>query len=284
MRRFIPRVSLVLGLAAVGLLGVGSPASASVPGLVYVQGHTAFNSTVYKSITVGCPPGLSVIGAGYELAGAPGSVVLDDFIPNSTSVTVGAGEVVGVGEPSDGTTASWSVSATAVCAVAPAGLQIVVQPSMFAPGGGRQVTATCPFGKSLIGAGTSLSQGFGQISVRALSLTATTVTAVAVDDEDGFSGSWSVTAYAVCADALPGLRLVGASSNFNSFFNKTITAGCPAGQVATGAGWNIGAGEQVLAIDVFIADGTGVTVVGNEDDNGYSNTWNASATAICADA
>ena len=284
MKSSILQLSTVVGLVAAGTLSVVSPASAAVPGLVYVQQHTTFDSTVYKSITVTCPAGLSAIGAGYELAGAPGSVVLDDFIPNATSVTVGAGEVVGPGEPSDGTTESWSVSATAVCAVAPAGLQIVAQPSPFAPGGNRQVTATCPTGKSLIGAGSSLSQGFGQVSVRALSLSTTTVTATAVDDEDGYSGSWSVTAYAVCADALPGLQLVSANTNNDSAPSKTVTAPCPAGTRATGSGWNIGAVEQVLAIDTYIADGTGVTVVGHEDDDGYSNVWNVSATAICADA
>jgi hypothetical protein len=274
---------VVAGLAvATGLIGV-APASAAVPGLQYVATHSGFDSVVYKSVTVSCPAGLRVVGAGFELTGAVGSVVLDDFIPSTTSVTVGAGEIVGAGEPSDGTTASWSVGATAVCASPPPGLQIVSQPSSFGPGGARQATATCPAGKQLIGAGSSLSNGFGQISVKALDISTTAATASAIDDEDGYSGPWSVSAYAVCADPLPGLQIVLASTDHVSTPTKVVTAACPAGKRALGAGWNLGASEQVLAIDAFIADGTGVTLSGSEDDNGFSGFWNLTAEAICAD-
>lgn len=67
---------------------------------------TSFNSAVYKSVRVPCPAGTVVIGGSYELQDAPGAVVLDDFIPSSTDLLVGASEIVGPGEPADGTTAS----------------------------------------------------------------------------------------------------------------------------------------------------------------------------------
>jgi hypothetical protein len=280
----VVRFSVVAATAVAAGAVVAAPAEAAVPGLQYVVGHTGFDSTVYKSVTVSCPAGLSVVGLGFELAGAVGSVVLDDFIPNATSVTVGAGEVVGPGEPSDGTTASWSVGATAVCAVALPGLRIVSQTSAFTTGGRRAITATCPGGTQLVGAGSSLSNGWGQISVQSLDLTSTGATASAIQDEDGYSGSWSVTAYAICANPLPGLHIVLATNQFGGTPQRVATATCPSGQRVTGGGWNIGGLEQVLAVDMFVADGTGTTVTGSVDADGYTGSWNTAAFAICADA
>jgi hypothetical protein len=276
------RVSVIAGLAvAAGLIAV-APASAAVPGLQYVTVRTVTDSSVYKTVTVPCPAGLQVIGVGYELVGGLGSVVLDDFIPSTTSVTVGAGEVVGPGEPSDGTTQSWSIKATAVCANPPPGLQIVSQTSSFGPGGARQVFADCPVGKRVIGAGASLSNGFGQISIRGLSIADSFTVAEAIDDEDGYSGSWSITAYAVCANSLPGLQVTTGTSTTDSSSTKHVSAVCPFGKNVLGAGWVLNSGDQVLAANAFIGNGQ-VILFGTEDDNGFGGNWNVTANAICAD-
>jgi len=158
-----------------------------------VSASTGSDSVVYKSVTVSCPAGMQVVGGGYSLPGALGSVVLDDFIPTATSVKVGAGEVVGPGEPSDGTTANWSVTATATCANPLPGWQISEHTSVFAPGTSRIVSATCPIGEQAIGAFASLTNGWGQISIDALLLNnppgqAGWAQANATDDEDGYSG------------------------------------------------------------------------------------------------
>jgi len=100
--------------------------------------------------------GKRVVGGSYDLEGAAGSVVLDDFIPTTDHLTVGAGEVVGPGEPADGTTANWQVKAIVACATPPPGLEIVVSTSAFGPGTSRPVQANCPSGKILISAGVSL--------------------------------------------------------------------------------------------------------------------------------
>src|SRR5947208_8725279 len=86
-------VSLVAGVVLAATAVTAAPASAAVPGLVTVTAVTGLDSTVYKSVRVFCPSGLKVIGGGYSLNGADGSVVLDDFIPSADSVLVGAGEV-----------------------------------------------------------------------------------------------------------------------------------------------------------------------------------------------
>ena len=278
------RLAAVALLAVAGSLVAASPATAALPGLTYVTGFTVMDSTVYKSITVNCPSGLRVIGLGYSLEGAPGLVVLDDFIPNATSITVGAGEIVGPGEPSNGTTQSWRVGATAVCAVAPPGLEIVTAVTGTEPPGVpfAEATATCPSGKSLLGAGANLNQGFGQISISTLGIQSGSVIGVAVPDDDGFSGSWSMRVHAICADPIPGIQRVSAVTDPGSPTARSITAFCPTGTRAIGSGWGLNRATEVLVTGVFIADGTGVTVFAHEDANGKNILWQVFARAVCA--
>jgi hypothetical protein len=284
MRNRLRLVAVAL-LTMAGILVAAAPASAAVPGLSYVTAFSVTDSTVYKSITADCPAGLRVIGLGFWLEGAPGAVVLDDFIPNATSVTVGAGEIVGPGEPSDGTTQSWRVGATAVCAVAPPGLEIVTDVTGTESGGVpyAEATATCPSGKSLLGAGANLNQGFGQISINTLAITSGSVRGVAVPDEDGFSGTWSMKVYAICATPIPGLHIFSAFADFFGASATSIKAACPEGTRAIGSGWDLNGVRDELAIDVYIADGTGVSLYfANEDANGFNGIWRASVRAVCA--
>jgi hypothetical protein len=284
MKRLILRLSIAVGVVAAGTLAVVGPASAAVPGLQYITMSTVSDSSVYKTITVPCPSGLQAIGVGYEFVGATGSVVLDDFIPNATSVTVGAGEIVGPGEPSDGTTQNWRIKATAICANPLPGLQIVSNTSFFGPGGSRQVFADCPVGKRVVGSGAALSQGFGQVSIRALGIAGTFVVADAIDDEDGYSGNWSITAYAVCANAVPGLQIITGSTANDSSDIKHASANCPPDKKVLGVGWALNPGDQMYAHSTFLGIGGSNTMLLVEDANGFGGNWNASAISICADA
>jgi hypothetical protein len=256
---------------------------------VYVPASTGYDSKVYKSVTAYCPAGTVVIGGGYDLIGAEGSVVLDDFIPNGPSLTVGAGEVVGPGEPSDGTTQTWRITAIAGFALPPPGYQVVPGTSDFKRSSSQFADALCPAGLTAIGAGASLSNGWGQVSLNGVLRFDTGITASAVDDEDGYSGNWSVTAYAICASGrLPGLHNVnGSPVNADSSFIKVATAYCPAGQQAIGAGWwNFGESvyvdEQLLNIHANVWS-AGVTGMASEDANGYSGNWSFTTVVTCAD-
>lgn len=272
---------------AVGAIAAPTPASAAVPGLTYVQAFTNSDSTVYKAVSVVCPGNLVVIGAGYDLRGAVGSVVLDDFIPSTNSVRVGAGEVVGPGEPSDGTTANWEVVAYAVCASVPSGYTIVSNTSAFTTGTTRSVTATCPAGDVAIGEGASLSNGFGQISISDVFLSGNSVTADAVDDEDHYSDNWSITAYAICGTGLPGLQVMYAFSSFDSSSTKFTSNVCPTGQAVIGVGWSVGNGfpgsEQVLNVQAIPFSGGYAQGFASEDANGYSGSWSSFLQMICVD-
>jgi hypothetical protein len=284
---------LAVGLVAAGTVAVtfatpAAPAAASLPGLVYVGASTGSDSNVFKSINVFCPSGTTIVGGGYDINGPDGAVVLDDFIPspNGDHLTVSAGEIVGPGEPSDGTTANWSVSGTAICMQRPAGWQVVTQTSRFAPGPSGSITASCPFGKALIGGGESLQQGFGQISTSELRFGDNFITASAVDDEDGFSGSWSVSAYAVCANPLPGLQIVSAAQAPSSDSPKAMLASCPGGSAILSIGWSAGGpnAEQTnnAVADLFANSHSTALVIGTEDPDGFSGNWQETASVLCA--
>jgi hypothetical protein len=284
-RRFGVLVVATVG-AILGSVLSASAASAAVPGLVYVSSETLSDSQVFKAARVFCPPGLQVIGGAYELSGAEGAVVLDDFIPSADNLLVSAGEIVGPGENSDGTTASWKIRATAVCANPLPGYSIQTSTSTFRRATDQTVLATCPAGKSVVGGGASLSNGFGQVSTILLSSGTAGVLAEGHTDVDGYSGSWSITAYAICANLLPGWHQVQQLSPEDVFLSRTETAFCPPNQVPIGVGWRtFGAVAGVVdryfsRANISTGPNPGVTVSATGPDN-TAHPWQLSARAVC---
>jgi hypothetical protein len=282
MRRFRIRVAGLVAVslvaAAVGAVVAATPAAASVSGWETIRGlPSATNSDILKKSTAFCSANKVVVGFGYELNGSTGDIILDDMIPSTSSVTVQAGE------DGDGTSLSWNVVAWAVCAFRPAGYEIRAMTSATGPGTLRPATATCTGNRQVIGSGASLSAGFGQISVSNLLLADTSVTAWGTDDQDGFTGSWSITAYAICADPLPGLRSATDSSLFDSDGQKRAAPVCTdrPGQVPLGFGWGIGGGGQVVAVFGRV-DAARATVIASEDDDGFFDNWSIGVTVRCA--
>ncbi|MEU5932424.1 hypothetical protein [Micromonospora sp. NPDC047187] len=174
-----------------------------LPGLVRVAATSVTNSVDFRSVTATCPVGKVLTGTGYELNGITGEGVVDDFRPNGgvatapTAVTVGAYE-------SDATALNWSATAYAICANPLAGL---VRTSAVGASNSldfRSVTATCPVGKVLTGAGYELNGVTGEGIVDDFRpnggpATAPTSAASGAYEEDAFAGNWSDTAYAICA-------------------------------------------------------------------------------------
>lgn len=286
LRRRFRLVAAAAVAAALGSLTLpAAPASAAVPGLLYLSAETNFDSTVYKSVRVFCPSGTQVIGGGYQLVGAEGAVVLDDFIPSADNLLVGAGEIVGAGEPSDGTTASWKVVANVVCASTLPGYSIQVSSSGFVNRRDNFARVACPPGRALIGGGESLSNGFGQVSTYNLDITSTQVTASAITDVDGYSGNWSVTAYAICAaSAPPGWHVITHTSANDTQLSKSTTAFCAPGQTVIGAGWNVfivnNADRYVTRATVSASPDPSVSAAATAvSDNGV--IWPVQASAVC---
>jgi len=114
MRTVVVTLSVLVFFAAAG------SASAAVVGIQSVSATTAASSS-NKSATVACPAGKRVLSAGADVNPGNGDVLVDDVRPNADlqSVTVNALE------DETGTTADWTVTALAICAYPPPGLQRV---------------------------------------------------------------------------------------------------------------------------------------------------------------
>jgi hypothetical protein len=98
----------------------------SVSNVEVVQdGSSAYNSTnAPKSETASCPFAKKLVGLGYEIGTfAEGEVHVTSVVPTDDEVTVTAYE------DANGTTESWSVTAYAVCATEPSGLEVVTSTS-----------------------------------------------------------------------------------------------------------------------------------------------------------
>jgi hypothetical protein len=176
-----------------------------LPGLDDESNLSPENSTSPKSVTVTCPAGTRVVGAGGagplegEVVSDPAEfqVVLDDITPNAalTSVTATAYEdETGFGR-------DWDVFAYANCAIPPPGLERVVATTP-SNSSNKSVTATCPSGKNLLGTGGDITGGLGQVVLGAVEPNAalTSVTVTGLEDETGRAANWSLRSYAICAN------------------------------------------------------------------------------------
>ncbi len=229
------------------VVGTSLVAQAQLPGLTYRTDSTLVDSEPYKSVRVSCPSGTQVVGGFFELKGADGAVVLDDFIPSATTLLVGAGEIVEPGTFKGGTTASWQIVATVACASALANYEVVPGTSAVGTGNTRNATARCPSEKQLVGGGASLSNGWGHVSINQLqhaSGTTGSVNVNAVSGTNGYAEPWSVSAYAICA-SVTSTVIFNTDTSPSAGRIKSDPSQCPFGGTdwsLTTVGWNINPG------------------------------------------
>jgi hypothetical protein len=280
-RGLLRRPSLVIGFTlGVLLSGLGASASAAVTGLEQVVAQSPTNSS-NKSVTAFCPSGKRVLGAGGDISNGLGQVVLGLVRPDAalTSVTVQGRE------DENGTADNWSVRAIAVCAPPPPALERVSAASA-SNSANKAVTATCPSGKRLLGAGVEIDGGGGQAAPNDVipGSALKGVTVQGLEDENGTAVNWRARAYAICAHPVAGLERVVASSPTDSSSTKGATAACPAGKQVVGAGGELGGGGGEVVLDDLTPqpglDALAVQVF--EDEDGTTANWFARAFAICA--
>ncbi|WP_189857857.1 hypothetical protein [Streptomyces poonensis] len=187
-----------------------------------------------------------------------------------------------------GLTGSMLVLGTPTADAAVPGLMRVERHSAFDSSSTKRATATCPAGKRVVGAGTHVHQGAGEVAVQALrpaaDLRSVTVRAV---EADSYAGTWRLTAYAICAESLPGLQLVHKSSTSSSADSKGVTASCPDRKKLVGTGADITAGNGAVVLNSLRPNGsltsspTRHTAHAFEADP-YARNWRLTAYAICA--
>ncbi|MFC8850532.1 MULTISPECIES: hypothetical protein [unclassified Micromonospora] len=191
-----------------------------------------------------------------------------------------------------GATGATLVAPTAPAAAAVPGLIRVAAVSANNSTDFRSVTATCPAGKVLTGTGYEINGATGEVVVDDLrpngsAVSAPTAVTVGAYEADPFAGNWNVTAYAICANPLPGLvRITAVSVNDSNPFHSA-TAACPFGKVLTGTGFEMNGVTGEGVVDDLRPNGstvsapTAVTVGAYEADTFFGN-WDVRAYAICA--
>lgn len=275
------RTLMAASLALAGTAMTAGNASAAVVGIERATVASA-SSSQNKAVTVACPAGKKVLSAAADVTPGNGDVLIDDVRPSADlqSVTVNALE------DETGTATAWTVSALAVCAFPPPGLERVSATTAL-NSASKSVTASCPAGKRVLGVGADLNTFVGQVLLDDIRPNGglTSVTVNALEDETGNSTNWSVTAYAVCAQPVQGLIRVSSTSALDSTTSRVVSAPCPAGRQLTGAGGDINTFNGQVVLDASFPD-PGATAAGFaafEDDNGNASPWSLTAYGICAD-
>lgn len=175
------------------------------------------------------------------------------------------------------------VAAPPVSAAIPGDELVVSDTSGWTSYHTRISSVSCPAGKQVIGAFAYTRGGRRDVLVTALIPSATSVVAVAHEDEDGTDDEWGLVVEAVCALPMPGHTIVQTHSDATSS-NKQVRTSCPAGKKLLAAGWNTrGAGEVYVNQIAQSPDLTNVAVTGMEDPNGYAGNWRLTTYAVCSD-
>jgi len=280
-RRIIGTLALAVAVLLVGLTGT---AWAAVVGLERVLSSSAATSS-NKNITTTCPAGKQLLGAGASAGLGNGHVLIEDIRPNEalTSLTVKAVE------DETGTTATWFVQAVAICAQAPPGLQRVAATSAN-NSADKGVTASCPAGKRVLGAGGDINTSNGQVLLDGLRPNSSSVALNALEDETGNAANWSLTAYAICANPVAGLERLSATGPSDSANSKVNELSCPAGKQVVGGGGEINSANGQVVADAFVPGGppgaalTTYRADAFEDDTGNPANWSLTTYAICANS
>lgn len=171
------------------------------------------------------------------------------------------------------------------------GHEVIVVRSRTDSLGVKSVQAVCPSGKNVVGVGGSVGAFLpGLIMTEVFpDATLTSVTVVGREEEGGTTAQWSLYAYALCAEPLPGLQLVTRTSVYGSSAVRALKVICPAPKKLLSAGARIdGAGGEVMLSAVrgqpFSAPLPSTAFVrATEDGTGASANWGLIGYAICAD-
>jgi hypothetical protein len=229
-----------------------------------------------KSVTATCPAGKRVVGSGADINAGNGQVGVDDMRPDPglTSVTVQALE------DQNGQPGPWTVTAYAICASAPTGLERVTSTSALDSTANKGAGAACPTGKRVIGTGSDINAGNGQVQQTAVSIDGDGggVTILASEDEDGFAGPWSVTAYAICSATVN--RQIQPGTIGSPAIIATGVA-CRPNLNLTGIGMEVFAAFGQVASDYLVPDTTFASISLREDPTGFDGFWSYNLYGVC---
>ena len=263
-----------------------------VSGVQVVQSQpSASSSQSPKKAIVYCPAGKQVIGGGGKISdfgATPWKPALTQLQPVRLYDGARDAYVVTAAETPPGTTTNWQVQAYAVCANPLPGLHIV-SVSTTPSSSSVQATAASCSGGWVIGTGGKISTASGNVVLQVArpDIRGGIARVQAHEVATGYTGTWSVTSYAVCVPTQPaGYEVVfGESQARLSEAVKSAGASCSAGKrlLSLGAAITNTAPGNVSLYAIF-PGGTGQQTVARAVENTLtSQNWDfIVATAVCA--
>jgi len=286
-RSFVAAASALamIATALVQAVGVTPAAAVTIPvgSVEVVTATSGFSPGPSKTLSAVCPASKPrVLGGGFTTTGT--HITATELQPVAGSPVDSYRVVAGFDEV--GTTASWQLLVYAYCSSVAPGWQLVTATSPPTSDPFNQVIVTCPSGKAVVGTGGRINGGAGQVQLVTQGIGAAgpnRMSAGGLEDLTGFSGTWSVTGFAVCVtDANPlDIRLVQNQSG-GTLNPKTVTATCPSGMRLTGSAIWTDIPGNAISLRPNTSTPTSVTGVARNDTGNTTFSWTLIVYALCA--
>jgi len=156
--------------------------------------------------------------------------------------------------------------------------------------GFKWVQAVCPPGTSVLGGGADISGGANSVHMSSMLPLAgfpDSFYATAMEDPRGYSGAWTLTAWAICGSGVTGWQIVQAdvAAEPGAIYAAAV-ATCPAGKKVIGVGGAISGGSPYVLDSVDPGEDLTdafVEVLGDETTPIDGSAWGAHAYAVCID-
>ncbi|HST82224.1 MAG TPA: hypothetical protein VLL08_10860 [Kineosporiaceae bacterium] len=267
---------IAVAIALVAQIVGSSGASAAVPRPVIRDALSQFDSKPEpKTARAKCPVGTRIIGGGARVNGGQHVVITRQQPVQGSPDTF----VVSAVEDQVGTAQSWAVQATAICSTPLPGLEIVSATGPAGSFGFQGQGADCSPGKFALGVGGRINNGAGQVALSTQGVGPQRTGAGGFEDRDGFSGLWSVTAFAVCASLTFGdVQVVSVQTPSDTTARKIFNVDCPAGMNVTG-----GAAFTSGVVEVVNPTATRVQVIARAEGLVTpADQWSVTGYAFCA--
>jgi hypothetical protein len=233
--------------ANVGIQLAGAGPAAAVTGIEKVDSPVSpTDSQQTHTARAQCPAGKWVIGGGgwaFAVAAADSAkVTLVELRPEHRTDGTRDSFVATGSETTAAMTGNWWVQAYAICA-SPSGLSgydvVATSNGVTSSPLKLEARAECDGGRRAIGGGARITNPGRDVALQVARASGTgdIFRASAHEDADGYSGNWTVNAYAVCVNQPAGYQVVMTeSAESDSEPEKIAFARCPAGKRVHGAG------------------------------------------------
>jgi hypothetical protein len=272
MRRSVTIVVMGALLVLAGPAAGAHAASETLVSQTSVRGAFSF---ITQSAT--CPAGTFAVAAGADVVGGLSRVAL-------LGTQLGTHPTASASTHGDQTFVnSWGLITQGICSTEFTNAEHITSTSLSDSSQEKIVTASCDSGRRLLSTSASITGSGVLLEAAQPDAALTSATAIAIEDEAGTAGNWSLTLYAYCATPPPGLQLVTAETPLGNSDFAQATATCPAGKHVIGTGHRIFFDPaEVLLHELSIdPDLSHVRMTVFEDQDGASVPWQAAAYAIC---